>query len=318
VPGPPPTVALPDDDLRALAGPFPPGVRTLVWDWREPGPVPGDVTVLVSEHSPVAPAPAVFAALPLLRLVQLPSSGVDPWLPAVPGGVALCNGRGIHGVSTAEAAVAGVLAVLRRHGEAHDARRERRWEPLVVEQVGGKRVTVVGAGDVGGRIAAMLRAFGAEVVVVGRRRRDGVAALADLPALLPGSDVLVLAVPLTDATRGLVDATALAALRDGAVVANVARGPVVDTAALVAEVERGRLRAYLDVTDPEPLPTDHPLWHLPGVVLTPHTGGGETAWRRRYAELVREQVRRATAGLPPVNAVTAVSAVSAVSDPAPA
>lgn len=307
MPGPSPTVALPDDDLRALAGPFPPGVRTVVWDWREPGSVPAEVTLLVSEHSPRPPAPEVLAALPRLRLVQLPSSGVDPWLPVVPAGVVLCNGRGIHGAATAEAAVAGVLAVLRRHGEAHDARRDRRWEPLVVEQLGGRRVTVVGAGDVGGRIATILRAFGAEVAVVGRTRRAGVTAQADLPTLLPATDVLVLAVPLTEATRGLVDAAALAALPAGAVVANVARGPVVDTDALVAEVARGRLRAYLDVTDPEPLPADHPLWHLPGVVLTPHTGGGETAWRRRFAELVREQVRRAAAGLPPVNAVPAVS-----------
>ncbi|MCF7549942.1 NAD(P)-dependent oxidoreductase [Pseudonocardia sp. WMMC193] len=308
MPGPSPTVALPDDDLRALAGPFPSGVRTVVWDWREPGPVPTEVTLLVSEHSPRPPAPEVLAALPRLRLVQLPSSGVDPWLPVVPAGVVLCNGRGIHGAATAEAAVAGVLAVLRRHGEAHDARRARRWEPLVVEQLGGRRVTVVGAGDVGGRIATILRAFGAEVAVVGRTPRAGVTTQADLPTLLPATDVLVLAVPLTDATRGLVDAAVLAALPAGAVVANVARGPVVDTDALVAEVARGRLRAYLDVTDPEPLPTDHPLWHLPGVVLTPHTGGGETAWRRRFAELVREQVRRAAAGLPPVNAVPTVPA----------
>ncbi|MDT4938885.1 MAG: hypothetical protein QOG80_2556, partial [Pseudonocardiales bacterium] len=154
------------------------------------------------------------------------------------------------------------------------------------------RVLVLGAGDIGRRVAAALEVFDAEVTLVARRARDDIRSLDDVPGLLHTQDAVVIAVPLTPATRHLVDAAFLAALPDGAAVVNVARGAVVDTAALLDELHRGRLRAFLDVTDPEPLPTDHPLWDAPNLLLTPHVGGGTTGWEQRAYRLAAEQLRR--------------------------
>lgn len=297
-------VALPDDQLCELVGPSTEEIEFLVWDWRSAVPAPSGVTVLVSAFSPVPPGPRTWAQLPRLRMVQVPSSGVEPWTAALPPGVALCSGRGIHGASAAEAAVAGVLALLRGLPAAVRAQRAQDWRPMVVDQLAGRRAVIVGAGDVGGRIATAFAALGAVVTLMGRRPRAGVRGIDDLARLLPDTDVLVLAVPLTDRTRHLVDAAAMAALPDGAVIANVARGPVLDTAALLAE--RGRVCAYLDVTDPEPLPPGHPLWDQPGVLVTPHTGGGETQWRTRFGALVRAQGQRMARGDPPLNLVAPV------------
>jgi phosphoglycerate dehydrogenase-like enzyme len=155
---------------------------------------------------------------------------------------------------------------------------------------------VVGAGDIGRRVADVARILDAEVTVVARRAREGVAELAALPDLLPEAEVVVLAVPLVDETRGLFDAEALAALPDGALLVNVARGGVVDTEALLRELRTERLFAFLDVVDPEPLPSDHPLWDAPNLLLTPHVGGGTRGWERRAYTLVRDQLLRFVAG----------------------
>jgi phosphoglycerate dehydrogenase-like enzyme len=165
-------------------------------------------------------------------------------------------------------------------------------------------VLVLGAGDIARHVAAALRVFDADVTLVGRTQREDVRTLAELPQLLPSAHAVVIAVPLTEQTSGLVDAGFLAALPDGAMVVNVARGRIVDTDALLAELERGRLSAFLDVTEPEPLPPGHPLWHAPNVLITPHVGGGTTGWRRRGYRLVREQLRRFAAGEPLLNTVT--------------
>jgi phosphoglycerate dehydrogenase-like enzyme len=141
--------------------------------------------------------------------------------------------------------------------------------------------------------------------VVARTARDGVRTLADVPVLLPQTDVVVLAVPNTAETTGLVDAAFLAAQPDGALIVNVARGAIVDTDALLAELTAGRLRAFLDVTDPEPLPSGHPLWDAPNLLLTPHVGGGTRGWQRRAYDLVREQVARYVAGEKLANRVSA-------------
>jgi phosphoglycerate dehydrogenase-like enzyme len=157
-------------------------------------------------------------------------------------------------------------------------------------------VLVLGAGDIGRRVATALAAFDAEVTLVARTAREDVRAIADLPALLPEQDAVVLALPNTPETRGLVSGQFLAALPDGAVLVNVARGAIVDTDALLAELRRERLHAFLDVTDPEPLPPDHPLWDAPNLLLTPHVGGGTTGWQRRAYALVRAQLERYVAG----------------------
>jgi len=297
-------VSLPTPDAREHLGDVPLGVEFVVWDGYGDPPAGAErIEIFVGRYDVPPPPAAALAGLPHLRVVQLLSAGVEPWLPVVPTGVLLCNGRGVHGASTAELAVAGLLALL-RDLPGYEARRQaHEWRPTRTPGVTGRRVLVLGAGDIGRRVAAALAAFDAEVTLVARTARDGVRGLADVPALLPRQDAVVLALPDTPETRGLVDAGFLAALPDGAVLVNVARGAIVDTAALLAQLRRERLYAFLDVTDPEPLPADHPLWDAPNLLLTPHVGGGTRGWERRAYELVREQLSRYLAGQELVNRV---------------
>jgi len=297
-------VSLPTPDAREHLGDVPLGVEFVVWDGYGDPPAGAErIEIFVGRYDVPPPPAAALAGLPHLRVVQLLSAGVEPWLPVVPTGVLLCNGRGVHGASTAELAVAGLLALL-RDLPGYEARRQaHEWRPTRTPGVTGRRVLVLGAGDIGRRVAAALAAFDAEVTLVARTARDGVRGLADVPALLPRQDAVVLALPDTPETRGLVDAGFLAALPDGAVLVNVARGAIVDTGALLAQLRRERLHAFLDVTDPEPLPADHPLWDAPNLLLTPHVGGGTRGWERRAYELVREQLSRYLAGQELVNRV---------------
>lgn len=276
------------------------GVEVVAWDGRLPVPVEAArAEVWVPPYAGGLSADEVTAAvgeLDRLRVVQLLSAGVEPWPGLLPAGVTLCSGRGIHGASTAELAVALVLSLVRDLPRYAEQQARGTWSPRKPRSVAGRRVLVLGAGDIGSRVAAALAALDAEVVLVARRPREGVHTLADLPALLPTVAVVVVALPRTPETDGLVDAGFLRALPDGAVVVNVARGAVVDTAALTAEVAAGRIRAGLDVTDPEPLPEDHPLWQLAGVLITPHVGGGATGWAERAEALVVDQVERLRRG----------------------
>lgn len=291
-------------DLDHL-GPVPDGVEVLVWDgFDDPPDGARRIRFFVTLHNSAPPARDVFTALPELEVIQSTSAGVEPWLAVVPDGVTLCNGRGIHGASTAELAFAGLLAVLRDLPAHERNQRRHAWKRWQTDSLEDKRVMVIGAGDIGERIAAAARVFGADTTMVARRARDGVRAMADVPGLLPVHDVVVLALPLTDDTRGLVDARFLAALPDDAVVVNIARGAIVDTDALLAELTSTRLRAFLDVTDPEPLPSDHPLWDAPNLVLTPHVGGGTVGWEHRAYRLVRQQVERLRDGAELANVVT--------------
>jgi phosphoglycerate dehydrogenase-like enzyme len=225
-------------------------------------------------------------------------AGFDAALPFLPPGAVLCNASGVHDASTAEIAVGLVIASLRGIDDFARAMPAGEWLRGRRPSVSDKRVIVVGAGGVGQAIRRRLEPFEAEVVMVGRSARDGVHAAAELSSLLPTADVVILAVPLDDSTRGLVDVEFLARMSDGALLVNAARGPVVDTDALVAEVSRGRLRAALDVTDPEPLPVDHPLWRTPGVLISPHVGGNSSAFVPRARRLVEAQIDRWQAGQP--------------------
>jgi phosphoglycerate dehydrogenase-like enzyme len=242
--------------------------------------------------------------MPRLRVLQLLSAGYESWLGLVAPGITLCNGRGVHGSSTAELAIAGMLSTLRRMPTFLDAQRAHRWKPETSRGLAGRRVLVIGAGDIGTRVRDAVTPLDARVTLVARTARVGVHALAELPALLPQHDVVVLAVPLSDETRRLVDKAFLAALPDGALLVNVARGGVVDTDALLAELTTRRLHAFLDVTDPEPLPEDHPLWGAPNLLLTPHVGGGTEGWQGRAYALVRDQILRYQRGEALINVVS--------------
>lgn len=282
------------------------------------GPLPAGVEIVVSEH-PAADAPEVefwvprFSLPPAsgavpdlakLKVIQLLTAGVDRWREQVPASVCLCNARGVHDAATAEWAVTAILAHLRHFPAFARAQAEGRWAYHMTDELFGKRVMIIGAGSIGAALAARLEPFGVTIVRVARTARDGVHGVAELPALLPDADVVVLLVPLTEQTRGLVGPEFLAAMPDGALLVNAARGPVVQTDALVAELASGRIGAALDVADPEPLPPDHPLWTMPNVLITPHVGGSTSGFLPRAYGLVGDQIRRYVAGQPLINVVT--------------
>ncbi len=271
------------------------------------GPPSGEAAgaqVWVPQAGGPAPSDAEFAAaLPRLRLVQLLSAGAERFVGRLPEGVVLCNARGAHTPSTAEWAVAATLAAQRGLPDLVREQDAGRWTPRTYSSLVGARVLVVGAGDIGRRVGRMMAGFDVELTYVARTARDGVHGTDELPRLLPEADVVVVVVPVTEETTGLVDAAFLAAMRDGALLVNAARGVVVDTGALLAELTAGRLRAALDVTEPEPLPEGHPLWSAPGLLLTPHVGGAVPDTSARAEAAVLDQLRRVLAGEPLVNVV---------------
>jgi phosphoglycerate dehydrogenase-like enzyme len=285
---------------------LPPGVDAGLYDGHgAPPSTTEDVEMYVVPYMIASPEPLeIMRSLPSLRVVQTLTAGVDNFLPYVGEGVTLCNARGVHDASTAELAVALLLASLRGLPDFVRAQDRGDWAPLHHPALADRTVLIVGYGSVGAAVEARLAGFECSVLRVARRARDGVHDLAALPGLLPRADVVVLTVPMTAETVGLVDAEFLAAMRDSALLVNVARGPVVVTDALLAELQAGRLRAALDVTDPEPLPADHPLWSASGLLLSPHVGGNTSAFLPRARRLVAEQVRRYATGEALLNVIT--------------
>jgi phosphoglycerate dehydrogenase-like enzyme len=247
---------------------------------------------------------AILDALPEadgLEVIQVLSAGTD-WIEArVPAGVTLCSARGARDGPVAEWVLAALLGA---SSEQLACARDRRWRSRHLTDLSRWRVLIVGMGSIGRELARRLQPFGTGVVGVASRAREDLHGVDELPALVPEADAVVLLTPLTDATRGLFDAAMLARMRDGAVLVNAARGPVVDTEALLSETGSGRLRAVLDVTDPEPLPDDHPLWEADGVLaITPHIAGDSPAGHDRAAQLAGEQLTRWCAGEPLANVV---------------
>jgi phosphoglycerate dehydrogenase-like enzyme len=244
----------------------------------------------------VIPDNGFLDALPRLRLVQLLSAGAEKFIGRLPEGVILCNARGAHTPSTAEWAITATLAAQRGIPFFVREQDAGRWSFSTHSSLVGARVLVVGAGDIGTTIGRMLAGFDVDLTYVARTARKGVRSTADLPELLPHADVVILIVPVTPETTGMVDAGFLGAMKDGALLVNAARGVIVDTDALLAELTAGRLRAALDVTDPEPLPPGHPLWSAPGLLLTPHVGGEVPETGARAAAAVTAQLSRILAG----------------------
>jgi len=236
-----------------------------------------------------------------IGLIQGQSLGYDGVAEALPGGATYANAVGVHEGATAELAIALLLAATRRLGEFRDAQRERVWKKHWSPGLIDRRVLLVGVGGIGGEVVTRLDGFGADVVRVGSTAREGVHGTDELPVLLPDADAVILAVPLTESTTGLVDADFLARLPDTAVVVNVSRGKVVVTDAVVAEA--GRIGFASDVFDPEPLPSDHPLWSTPNTFITPHVGGMSSSMRTRVEALVRRQVTHLEAGEEPDHVV---------------
>lgn len=300
---------IPPDEIEGLPG----GLRYVHWDAGPDYPADPErcafYAVPYMKDAEVSLRP--LSRMRRVRVVQTLTAGVEHMLPGLsrmPSGARLCNARGLHDASTAELALTLILAALR--GVPDFVRRQDagEWRPDLRPALADKSVLIVGYGSIGSAIEDRLTPFEcARVVRIARTARDTVRGpvhpLSDLSALLPGADVVVLATPLTEATRGLVGRDFLARMKDGALLVNIARGGIVDTAALLAELQSGRLRAALDVTDPEPLPAGHPLWHAPGVLITPHVGGPSSAFLPRAKRLLRDQLTLFAAGEPLRNVV---------------
>lgn len=300
-----PLVWLPFPPERLGAKPV--GLRFEVVRPEHEDPLPpsaAEVEFYVPSYQMGTVEPTLLARLPRLKVVQTLTAGVDHIRGAVPPGVVLCNGRGIHDTSTAELALTLTLASLRGIPEFVRAQERGRWEPERRDSLADKQVLIVGYGQIGAAIEERVRPFEAEVVRVARSARPGVHAIAELPDLLPDADVVILVVPGTEETRHLVDAAFLGRMKEGALLVNVARGAVVDPDALAAALQADRIRAAVDVTDPEPLPEGHPLWSAPNLLITPHVGGASSAmWPRAY-RVVREQLERFARGEPLANQIT--------------
>ena len=279
-----------------------PGVELVFWDGRTLPDRHQEVGFVVAPD--LFRTPELLAQFDALEVVQTVSAGVDRVRPHVPDGVVLCNANGVHGGAVAEWALAAILSVLRDIPGFAAAQPSGEWTTRTAGELAGLRALIVGAGDLGRETARRLTPFGVEVTLVARTARDGIRSMDELPELLPQSDLVIVVVPLTDETRGMVDAPFLAAMPDGAMLVNAARGAVADTDALLAEAGSGRLRLILDVTDPEPLPPEHPLWRTPGVLITPHVAGNVPGFPRRALELVRAQLQRWIDGEPLVNVVS--------------
>ena len=246
----------------------------------------------------------VLTQMKSLRVLQTMSAGVEHLRPAVPESVTLCNGRGVHTASTAELTVAMILAAQSGIPAFVRLQDQQVWRPERLRSLADRTVLIVGYGDIGAAIERRLDGFEVEIVRVARSAREGVHGFEELRTLLPLADVVVLIVPITDQTIGMVDAGFLATMKEGALLVNVSRGQVVVTDDLVTALTSGHVRAALDVTDPEPLPAGHPLWSAPGALVLPHVAGGSSAmWPRAYT-LIREQLFRFAAGEALVNVVT--------------
>ncbi|SDE20070.1 Phosphoglycerate dehydrogenase [Blastococcus fimeti] len=299
-------VLVPSRALAAAVEAVSPRVRAHRWSALD-GPPTGDAgrsKVWVPRSGGAdLPDEDFFAALPDLRVVQLLSAGAERFAGRLPDGVTLCNARGAHTPSTAEWAVTATLAAQRGIPFFVREQDAGRWTPRTHHKLVGAKVLVVGSGDIGRTIGRMMAGFDVELTFVARTARDGVHATSELPQLLPQADVVVVIVPVTDETIGLVDAGFLAAMKDDALLVNAARGVVVDTDALLAELTAGRLRAAVDVTEPEPLPEGHPLWTAPNLLITPHVGGDVPGTNERAAAAVADQLQRILAGRPLANVV---------------
>ena len=293
------------DPPEALGG-LPEGMLADVWAGGEPLPASADEVEIIVPPPRVRPETlATIARLPSLKLVQLTSAGAERVIPHIPAHVTLCNARGAHDAATAEWTVGAIVAHLRNFPRFSEAQRDGRWDFTLSESVSGKRVLIVGYGSIGGAVERRLAGWEVTIERLARTRRPGVLGIEDLPEALPKADVVIMLVPVTEQTTRMVNAQFLARMKDGALLVNAARGAIVDTDALLKELNAHRIKAALDVTDPEPLPAGHPLWTAPGLLLTPHVGGAITQVTERAYAVVRAQLARYAAGEPLHNVIGA-------------
>ena len=255
-----------------------------------------EVTFYVPWYMGGRPALEMTQKMPNLKILQVPNAGYDDALEFVRPGITLCNGKSIHDDSTAELAVGLTIASLRGFADFVRNQDKSEWVHTRNKSINDRKVGIVGFGSIGSTIAKMLAGFAVEIVAFTQSGRDNTIAITDLDKHLPTLDVVILILPLTPESKHLFDAKRLALMKDGALLVNVARGPIVETDALVKELNSGRITAALDVTDPEPLPKDHPLWLAKGVLISPHVGGNTTAFEKRAKRLIESQLQLLASG----------------------
>jgi phosphoglycerate dehydrogenase-like enzyme len=289
---------------EALAGLDGAQVEVVAPDGSALPPSAAEVEFYVPPFFPAAEAVAAMAQMPRLRVVQTLTAGFDRVRPHVPDGAVLCNARGVHDASTAEWVLAAVLASVRQFPYFASEQAAGKWSYRFTNCLAGRTVLIVGYGSIGHAVERRLAGFEVEVRRVARSARDGVSPASELPDLLPGADVVILLAPVTAETVGMADAAFLARMKDGALLVNAARGALVATDDLVAELSSGRISAALDVTEPEPLPPGHPLWQLPNVLITPHVAASTPVSVTASLSFVREQAERYLAGKPLANVIT--------------
>ncbi|WP_243229019.1 2-hydroxyacid dehydrogenase [Microbacterium sp. CIAB417] len=303
-------VTVPTDRLAADIAPVPDGVEVLIWDMQSPAPRER-LDIVVPPYMNAGEALGALEGVEV-GLVQGQMIGYESIIDILPEGQRFANAATVHETATGEQALALTLAAQRHIPEFVRSQDRGAWERLWSPGLADRRVLLLGFGGVGQAIAERLAGFEARLTVVARTARTvehdrlgtvEVHAIDELPALLPDAEIVILGLPDTSDTRHLIDDAALSALPDGALVVNVGRGVLIDTDALVDHATRGRIRAALDVVDPEPLPAGHPLWTAPGVLIAPHVGGSSDAMHPRIARVVRTQIERLLAGEPPINVV---------------
>jgi phosphoglycerate dehydrogenase-like enzyme len=260
-----------------------------------------------------------------VRVVQGPFAGVDALLKIVPREVTLCDARGVHDIPTAEWAVAAILAMQKYFPFYFDLQRRHDWDskndaekiylmqpgttagvnqPVLIDEIAGATILIVGYGAIGAAIEARLVPFGPKFLRVARSARGGVEPVERLDDLLGFADIVVMITPLTSETLHLLDAKRIALMKPGALLVNAGRGATVETNALLEALQQGRIRAAVDVVDPEPLPPDHPLWDAPNLMITPHVASDSAHTMRRAFKLATEQVHRFASGETLLNVVT--------------
>ena len=264
-----------------------------------------EITFYVPTYLGGRPALELTKKMPNLKVLQVPNAGYDDALEFLRPGITLCNGRGIHDDSTAELAVGLTIASLRGFATFVRDQDKGEWVNKNYESINDRKIGIVGFGSIGSTIARMLSGFSVEIVAFTQSGRDNTIAITDLDKHLPTLDVVILILPLTKESKHLFDARRLALMKNGALLVNVARGPIVDTQALIKELNSGRITAGLDVTDPEPLPKDHPLWKAKGVLISPHVGGNSSAFEKRARKLIESQLNLLVQGKPLNNVIVA-------------
>jgi phosphoglycerate dehydrogenase-like enzyme len=288
---------------QALAGLAGAQIEVRAPDGSDLPPSVADVEFYVPPFFSRPDAIAAMERMPKLKVVQTLTAGFDAVRPHVPASAVLCNARGVHDASTAEWVIGATLAAIRQFPYFAAEQAGDRWSYRFTDCLAGKSVLIVGYGSIGRAVERRLTGFEVQIRRVARTARAGVSPVAELPDLLPEADVVILLAPVTPQTVGMVDAAFLARMKDGALLVNAARGVLVVTGDLVAEVAAGRLSAVMDVTDPEPLPPGHPLWTLPNVLITPHVGASTPVSARTAEQFVRDQAERYLTGEPLLNVI---------------